>query len=413
MRLDEPVEWSDRVDKDAVLDYVCVHQRPHHRTRPAVGLRVIARVVEDPRKTGLGPDCPAPAGGLSSVMRRTCSPASLALLLLLSAGCGDAATKPNPTPTPAPGPSLQDGLWTVSGSPASLLRMSPEQLKGSGGRVPATELTTSSAGLFTLTGVAFDAAGILWIASQDDSLVLSFPAAALTGSGSRIPATEIFPFNGSLSGPSGLAFDARQRLWVVNSGNGTLVRFDAAQLAAGGAAAPAVVLTGPGNPTALAFDAAGSLWVSDNRAHTIVKYPAERLEVSGSPAPAIVLTEGNSLVNPAGLAFDAAGNLWVANSGAENLLAFSPAQQAGIGPAAPHLEIASTGSSLSIPVGLAFDGEGSLWVMGGGGALTRFAAASLAASGATAPSTRLDVSGHTLFWSLAFWPRPAGLLPRR
>lgn len=344
-----------------------------------------------------------------AVMRCAFPPASLALLLLLSTGCGDEATTPNPTPPPTPGPSLQDGLWTVSGSPASLLRIAPEQLRGTGGQVPATELTTSSAGLFTLTGVAFDAAGNLWIASQDDSLLLAFPPAALTGSGTRTPATEIFPFNGSLSGPTGLAFDAQQRLWVVNSGNGTVVRYDAAQLAAGGSPAPAVVLTEPGNPTALAFDAAGSLWVSDNRAHTIVKYPAERLAVSGSPAPTVVLTEGNSLVNPAGLAFDAAGNLWVANSGAENLVAFSPAQQLGIGPAAPHIEIASTGTSLSIPVGLAFDGEGSLWVLGGGGALTRFAAASLAASGATAPSTRLDVSGHTLFWGIAFWPRPAGL----
>lgn len=27
MMLDEPVEWSDRVDKEAVLDYVFVHQR--------------------------------------------------------------------------------------------------------------------------------------------------------------------------------------------------------------------------------------------------------------------------------------------------------------------------------------------------------------------------------------------------
>ena len=342
-------------------------------------------------------------------MRCAFSPASLALLLLLSAGCGDEATTPNPTPPPTPGPSLQDGLWTVSGSPASVLRIAPEQLSGTGGRAPATELTTSSAGLSPLTGVAFDAAGSLWLASRDDSLLLAFPPAALAGSGTRTPGTEIVPFHGSLSGPTGLAFDAQQRLWVVNSGNGTLVRFDAAQLAAGGAASPAVVLTGPGSPVALAFDAAGSLWVSDNRAHTIVKYPAEQLVVSGSPVPSLVLTEGNSLVNPAGLAFDAAGNLWVANSGAENLLAFSPAQQLGIGPAAPHIEIASTGSSLSIPVGLAFDAEGSLWVVGGGGALTRFAAASLTASGATAPSTRLDVSGHSLFWSLAFWPRPAGL----
>jgi streptogramin lyase len=297
----------------------------------------------------------------------------------------------------------------VSGSPSGVLRLAPDQLSGTGGRTPVTEISTPSATLFTLAGVAFDSDGDLWIASQDDSLLLAFSPSALASSGTRTARTVILPVDRSLSGPTGLAFDAGHRLWVVNSENATLVRFDPLQLAAGGAQTPAVILSGPGHPSALAFDADGSLWVSDIRFHTIVKYPADRLAVSGSPVPTLVLTEANSLVNPAGLAFDATGNLWVANTGAENLVAFSPAQLAGIGPAAPHIEITSTGSSLRIPVGLAFDGEGNLWVVGGEGALTKYAAASLSASRALAPIARLDVSGHTLFWSVAFWPKPAGL----
>jgi sugar lactone lactonase YvrE len=339
-------------------------------------------------------------------MRHTPCHTGFSLLLLLAAGCGSETV----SPTPVPDSLLQAGLWTASGSPSTLLRLDFAQLSGSGARAPVTEITTSSARLFTLLGVAFDPAGDLWIASEDDSLVLSFPAVALTGSGERTPARVIAPVDRSLVGPAALAFDARDRLWVANRRNGTVVRYDAAQLAAGGAVAPAVVLRVPGSPSALAFDAAGSLWISDNRFQWIIKYPAAQLEASGAPAATFVLTRfANALVNPGGLAFDGEGNLWVANTGAGNLLAFSPEQLSGNGPAAPHIEITSTGSSLSLPVGLAFDGSGNLWVLGGTGALTRYAAESLGRGGPLAPSAQLEIAGHTLFWSLAFWPRPAGL----
>ncbi len=244
-------------------------------------------------------------------MRLTVLQAAFALLLPIAAGCGNDATTPIP-PTPPVG---QDGLWTVSGSPSAILRLDPTQLTDTGQRDPATALTTPSALLHTLAGVAFDAAGNLWIASEDDSLLLAFAPGALSSSGHKAASTVITPTRGSLSGPIGLAFDAQHRLWVVNDRSATLVRFDTAQLAAGGAQAPAVVLSLPGSPVAIAFDAAGSLWVSDNQFNVIYKYTADELATSGSPPPAFFLTGADSLLNPTGLAFDAAGNLWVANNG--------------------------------------------------------------------------------------------------
>lgn len=302
-----------------------------------------------------------------------------------------------------------DGLWTVSGIPSGILRLAPGQLADIGTRSPATSLSTTSARLYALTGVAFDDAGNLWVASQDDSSLVAFAPRALASSGSTPGRTVIRTKAGSLSGPTGLAFDAHRRLWVVNNQGGTLVRFDPAQLAAGGPQAAAAVLTLPGSPSSLAFDAGGSLWVSDNRRSVITMYPAAQLAISGSPVPAATLTATDSLSNPVGMAFDAAGNLWVANTGNDTVAAFAPAQLASGGAAEPHVVLSSSRGSLDLPVGLAFDDGGSLWVVGGTGALTKFAAASLRASGAPAPSARLQIGGHTLFWSVALWPKPAGL----
>src|SRR5206468_10290061 len=173
--------------------------------------------------------------------------------------------------------------------------------------------------LGTLVGVAFDSSGEMWITTADDNVLLAFGPAALTSSGFKAAPTVIQSNAGSLGAPTGLAFDPAHRLWVANHDNGTVVRFDRAQLALGGAPVPAVMLSGLGHPTSLAFDADGSLWVSDTAAPTIAKYRAPDLTVSGSPAPAAVLTEHhNASPLPLGLAFRAAGNRWVANLQARN-----------------------------------------------------------------------------------------------
>src|SRR5947208_1737195 len=201
-------------------------------------------------------------------------------------------------------------------------------------------------------------------------------------------------------------------LWTASASPSAILRLDPTQLSGTGerAPVPAVVLSGLGHPTALAFDGDGSLWVSDNVAQTIAKYRGADLTASGSPAPAVVLTETeNAFPLPLGLAFDADGNLWVANLQARNVVAFSPAQLAVTGAPTPQVVLSSTDGSLALPVGLAFDAEGSLWVVGGAGTLTKFARTSLGASGAPEPSARLTIAGHQVLWSAAFWPRPAGL----
>jgi len=328
--------------------------------------------------------------------------ATFALLLPMASGCASDSTRPSP--------SSQDGLWTASGAPPTVLRLAPSQLSDTGNVVPSTAVFTSNAELIAPVGIAVDAAGALWVASSSDSLLVAFAPDALPSSGSADAATVISPRDGSLSAPTGLAFDPAHRLWVANSANGTLVRFDAGQLSAGGAPVPAVVLSGLGHPVALAFDAKGSLWVAENRAQTIVEYVAGQLAASGTPAPTVVLSaKDRSLVRPVGLAFDRVGNLWVANSGSQAVVSFTPAQLAVTGSPAPHVVLFLASASLGVPVGLAFDRDANLWVMGVGGILEKFGKADLVATGAPAPSIQLALTGYTLFSGIAFSPVPPGV----
>ena len=335
------------------------------------------------------------------MIRLTALQATCVLQLLLLAGCSNDSTTPSPP--------VGEGLWTASGASPTVLRLGPSQLVTSGNVAPSTAVFTLRAELIEPAGIAFDRSGTLWVASTSDSLLVGFAPAAVTSSG-LAEATIISPTDGSLSGPTRIAFDPAHRLWVANSGNGTLVRFNAAQLTGSGAPAPAVVLSGLGHPTALAFGANGSLWVSDNQARTIVEYTAGQLATSGSPAPRVVLsTMGSSLMRPAGLAFDDSGTLWVANPGNGTVVSFTPAQLAVTGSPAPHLVLSSVAGTLGAPLGLAFDGEGSLWVMRDAGILEKFGTRELTATGAPPPSVQLVLTDYRLFSGMAFSPVPAGL----
>ena len=338
-------------------------------------------------------------------MRRLFQLTAIACALSVTASCSNDITVPDSSGTP---PATGTSLWTVSGSASSILRLDPTLL-GDSARGITTVITTPSANLNTLAAVAFDTTGALWIVGFDEPLLLGFAPGTLTSSGEKRARTTIIPEDSTIASPTGLAFDAKQRLWVADF-SGTLNRFDVDQLTIGGVQSPAVVITVPGNLSSIAFDAEGSLWVSDNVQSVLRKYTADQLAHSGSPVPDVVLTANNtSLANPSGLAFDRFGNLWVANIGGRTLSSFSPGQLNRSGSPAPNVQITSIAGALSVPVGLAFDADGSLWVVGGTGALTRYSPAALSESGAAAPMLRSQIAEGSLFWNIAFWPIPQGL----
>ena len=90
------------------------------------------------------------------------------------------------------------------------------------------------------------------------------------------------------------------------------------------------------------------------------------------------------------------------------MVAFRPPQRASSGAPEPFVTLKSSHTTLGVPAGLAFDGDGSLWVMGISGVLSKFMISSIAASGPAEPSLQINIPDHVLLWSLAFWPKIPG-----
>ena len=233
------------------------------------------------------------------------------------------------------------------------------------------------------------------------------------------------PSNHSLSfSPGGtflraaIALDAQGNLWVTDAGNNRVLRFPVAQLAAGTIEPVADLVLGQtdfvsngapncGNnpcqtnlaillqPQSLAFDGSGALYVADSYAR-VLYYPTPNQGVAASqvlgviPAPAAgqqvtfpnSYSLGNSLQNAALAVFATGNQVFVGDAQANRVVRYTaPAQFVGSQTTpSPQIEgvigqpdlvsgkvnrgsVDASASSLSAPLGGAFDIAGNLWVL--------------------------------------------------
>jgi DNA-binding beta-propeller fold protein YncE len=217
---------------------------------------------------------------------------------------------------------------------------------------PFTGFATQGAspGQFSLpAGVAYDAAGNLWVADTGNDRVVTMDAAG-----------QVTRSLGGFSAPLGVVPDGAGGAYVADSGNGRVAHVgsdDAVTDVRTGLAHPAAVALGPGgepfvaddrsvrnattgatvsgpggaatwdHPAGLAFDATGTLYVSERRPATADGARVVRGTPSGGGfAWDTVATEGagaGQVVEPAGLALSAdGGTLLVADTGNNRVLRF-------------------------------------------------------------------------------------------
>ena len=231
-------------------------------------------------------------------------------------------------------------LWVSNAGADGLVEFQAAQITTTGAPVPHVSLTPT--GYAGPNDLAFDTGGNLWAPLAYADTVVELGSGQLTASGSPTPAVVLSATNPApINNPYGVAVDGAGDLWEANFVGGTLAMFTPAQVAAGGAPVPSVVITGINNPTGLAFDRAGDLWVVDYSAGTLSELTPAQLATSGSPTPAVTLTtDGTSLGGPEELAIDAAGDVWVSASGTDRVEEFTPAQLAASGGPPPAVTAA-------------------------------------------------------------------------
>lgn len=222
-------------------------------------------------------------------------------------------------------------LWVTDWDHNAIREYAASQLAASGSPEPRVTLTFG--GLANPTALAFDASGALWVTNRGNATIVRYDAAQLGASGSPTPAAVIADDGGGLlNGPTGIAFDAAGRLWVANAFSRTLFRYDDPSGLTGTVTDPpdaVVASSGFVGPQGPAFAADGALWVGDET--TIVKFAPEQLQASGTVTPAVILAGQGGV---GGVAFDAAGDLWATDAGGR-LFALTPDQLAESGSPAP------------------------------------------------------------------------------
>src|SRR5499425_1165626 len=227
---------------------------------------------------------------------------------------------------------------------------------------------------------AIDGLGIVWVGNFgfQDPACLTLPVAAKNDSVSLfrpdgVPITGAGGFTqGNISWPMGTVSDPRGTISIANCGNDSITRFP------GGDPARAINIPlgptpSPGNPQIKPFgeviDAQGNLWITGNRSSSVYVLSTDGVLIDTIPG-----TYNGTPVfsHPIGNTIDSQGNVWVANS--DWLDAPCPTKDV-LGTAQnpsvtliqakdrkPHPGSPFMGGGITLPWGVAVDGDDTVWV---------------------------------------------------
>ena len=250
----------------------------------------------------------------------------------------------------------------------------------SGDGVAATNTT-----LYYPSGLAFDAFGNLFIADQYNNRIrkvntngIIATVAGKSAIGSLVDG--VAATNSSLGYPSGVAFDAAGNLYIADELNERIRKVDINGIITTVAGKNGSSYSGDGGaatnaslyfPLTVTFDAFGNLYIADQVNNRIRKVDTNGVitTVAGNSGSSYSGDDGAatnaSLNRPYGVAFDAAGNLYIADHGNNRIREVDSngiiTTVAGNGSSGYSGDGgAATNASFSHPCGMTFDASGNL-----------------------------------------------------
>jgi len=228
-------------------------------------------------------------------------------------------------------------------------------------------------------GITLDPSGNIWVGNFgfQDPPCEAAPQAALHNSVSafRADGTPIVAdgyTQGNISWPQGTVSDRKGNIWLANCGNDSVTVFPA-----GDPNRAFNIALGPtpesGKPQMKPFGATidldGNVWIGNNRSHTMSVISPQGVLIDTLPGT----FNGKTVIShPLGNATDLDGNVWVSNSDWADIpcptrLGFGTAENPSITmfdgkSRQPHPGAPFTGGGLTLPWGIAVDGNNTVWV---------------------------------------------------
>ena len=311
----------------------------------------------------------------------------------------------------------------------------------------STPATPTASNLGAAAGAFVDpVSGKLFVSDPANNRVLRFSSAAAAASASAAEAVFGQPdfttgtantggrSSTSLSNPTGIFVDSTGALWVADSNNNRVLRFDAATtdpvtiatLTADQVLGQGDFTTGAANttsstlssPNGVCLDTGGRLYVADYANNRVLRFDGAAALANGAAATVafgqLLFTTSTSgdlstqMDNPYGVSVDAAGRLWVADFSNNRVLRFDNAAAAAVNDPAADAVLGQAGfgastagttqAAMSGPTGVFAATDGRLWVSEyTNNRVTWFDNAAAVASGGAASG----VLGQTTFTSAA------------
>ena len=187
----------------------------------------------------------------------------------------------------------------------------------------------------------------------------------------QLTATRVFGTQGGGNGqfeyPRNIAIDARGNIFVADSDNARIQKFDASGkfLLEWGSRSPEGAPAPQGTfnqPWGIAVDKTGNVYVADTWNHRIQKFDADGkfLTTWGTNGDTRGIAQGNpqQFYGPRAIAVDAQGNVYVSDTGNKRVLKFGPNGE----PIAQYGGIGSENGQFLEQVGIVIDKQGNIFV---------------------------------------------------